>query len=171
MEGAKFLKYLIDLKCRINILQKVVILWMDKAAGRVWGKGNREGIGLFHTTLSPVLSSRMPPSPCVSFSLSVSLTHKHSLHVASKHQPLFCLKADGTCNVMGGAQALKWSLDFTPTCFSWAWKTSSFSPEVQFPEGDLTSSTCLHRTTRRNLGLGILLTTVETYWVFILHLC
>ena len=133
MEGAKFLKYLIDLKCRINILQKVVILWMDKAAGRVWGKGNREGIGLFHTTLSPVLSSRMPPSPCVSFSLSVSLTHKHSLHVASKHQPLFCLKADGTCNVMGGAQALKWSLDFTPTCFSWAWKTSSFSPEVQFP--------------------------------------
>lgn len=35
MEGAKFLKYLIDLKCRINILQKVVILWMDKAAGRV----------------------------------------------------------------------------------------------------------------------------------------
>lgn len=46
-------------------------------------------------------------------------------------------------------------------------KTSSFSPEGQFPEGDLTSSTCLHRTTRRNLGLGILLTTVETYWVFI----
>lgn len=35
MEGVKFLKYLIDLKCRISILQMVVILWMDKAAGQV----------------------------------------------------------------------------------------------------------------------------------------
>lgn len=68
-------------------------------------KGEQGGkTGLFHTTLSPVLSSRMPPSPV---SHSLFLSHVGSLHVGSKHQPLFCLKADGTCNVMGGAQALK----------------------------------------------------------------
>lgn len=44
------------------------------------------------------------------------------------------------------------------------------SPEAQFPEGDLTSSTCLHRATRRNLGVGMLLTMVEAYLVFNLHL-
>lgn len=44
-------------------------------------------------------------------------------------------------------------------------------PEVLFTKGDLTSSTCLHRATRRNSGLGMLLTMVEAYWVFNLHLC
>ena len=45
----------------------------------------------------PVLSSRMPPSPC----LSLSLSHPHTLRVGSKHQPLFCLKGDRNCSVDG----------------------------------------------------------------------